>query len=146
MRRQRRSTLIAVLICPLPAARTAAYTTGDRPRRSGEDWVKLYEPTARSKAIRGFPNAFAGHELVRQLAARGGDGAGTGTWIRTGTGPARARSGAKGKQDTHTGSARLGGSRSREKPRPSGRHIRRLSTACEAGFRKLAVPGQRPVG
>src|SRR5437660_5969244 len=124
MRRRRRNTLIAVLICPLPAARTAAYTTGERPRRSGEDWVKLYEPTARSKAIRGFPNAFAGHELVRvrRLAARGGDGARTGTWIGTGTGPARARSGAKGKQDTHTGSARLGGSRSREKPRPSGLH------------------------
>ena len=53
--------------------------TGERPRRSGDDWVKLYEPTARSKAIRGLPNAFAGHELVRQVAARGGDGAGTGT-------------------------------------------------------------------
>src|SRR5438045_9183417 len=98
MRRRRRSTLIVVLICPLPAARTAAYTTGERPRRSGDDWVKLYEPTARSKAIRGLPNAFAGHELVRQLAARGGDGAGTGTWFGICTGPARARSGAQRRQ------------------------------------------------
>src|SRR5256885_9669406 len=99
MRRRRRNTLIAVLICPLPAARTAAYTTGERPRRSGDDWVKLYEPTARSKARRRFPNAFAGHELVRQLAARGGDGAGTWTWIGTGTGQGRARSGAQRRQD-----------------------------------------------
>src|SRR3989442_4803966 len=126
MGRRQRNPFTAVLTGPRPAARTAAYTTGERPRRSGDDWVKLYEPTARSKAIRGLPNAFAGHELVRRLVARGGDGAGTGTWIGTGTGPARARSGAQGRQDTRTGFARLGGSRSREKPRPSGRHIRRL--------------------
>src|SRR5437870_12298493 len=99
MRRRRRSTLIVVLICPLPAARTAAYTTGDRPRRPGDDWVKLYEPTARSKAIRGLPNAFAGHDLVRQVAARGGDGAATGTCSGLCTGPASARTGPQRRQD-----------------------------------------------